>query len=796
MTMTPPAPDRRVLAGIGLVCFANVLLEVVLTRIFSATMYYHFTFLSIALALFGLGASGVFVYLHPERYPPERVRADLAASARRFAGFTVLALVYVLANPIDVIQGKLSPGADASPFSDRTLLQLILLNGFAALPFFHAGMVVSLAVAHYREHIDRVYAWDLAGAGMAALLAGVLLSILGAPSLVLAIAVFAALATLLFERPRGWAWWPQVACVGLLAANLASPFIRVPSVKGVDNRQIVFEKWNAFSRVTVDRDGPKSLMIRIDASANTHLYDAAIIPRRVWGKEITALAHALFPGGTGHALVIGPGGGHDVVNGLAAGAKKITGVEVNPIIAREVMQERFVRESGGLYADPRVRIVVDDGRSFIRRSEERYDIIQATLVDTWAATAAGAFALSENTLYTREAFEDYLGHLSERGVVTMTRWHTWNDPESLRLVVLASAALERLGVAPGDLRRHLFFATVGSLGTLIVGRAPFSEDDAARLAAACRAGGFDVVLTGRAGPDAPGSAAERTGLGRLVDGGSKGAAVRENPKDLSPPTDDRPFFFYFLKGADLFRPSYFTGGVRTGDPAVWILLAFGVALVGLTVVFILLPLVLADRGMLSRGGVGGPRRRATALGYFGLLGLAFITVEIALLQKFTLFLGHPAYALLVVLFAILMATSLGARLSGRIADRDRARVALLCAAGLAVACVIYAAVLGPLLRGAVAWPLFARVGLAGALVAACGVPMGVLLPSGIRLVSERDAEIVPWGWGMNGATSVIGTVGATVLALHFGFSVTLGLGGALYALAGVAALALGRLTAR
>jgi hypothetical protein len=232
-----------VLGGIAAVCFSNLLLEVTLTRIFSATMYYHFTFLAIALALFGMGASGVFVYVRSERFPSDRALDDLARNARRFAATTILAVVYVLANPIDL---GLDTGR-ASQFSTHVLLQLVLLNGVTALPFFFAGMVVSLAILHFREHIGRVYFFDLTGAALAALVAGVLLGALGGPSLVLGVAVLALAGAALFRTPRGAGWLPLGAASALLAANLVWPVVAVSSVKRVKaERDPVLRAWVAW----------------------------------------------------------------------------------------------------------------------------------------------------------------------------------------------------------------------------------------------------------------------------------------------------------------------------------------------------------------------------------------------------------------------------------------------------------------------------------------------------------------------------------------------------------------------
>lgn len=783
MTAQAPVAGRRVLYGVALICFANLMLEVVLTRIFSATMYYHFTFLAIALALFGLGASGVYVYVRSERFTPATLPEDLARNARRFAATTLLALIYCLANPIDIV---IVTGTNQIPvFTSRTVLQLILLNGTAALPFFFAGMVVALAVSHYRAQIDRLYFYDLCGAGVAALLAGTMLGIFGGPSLLIVVGVLALVGAALFQTPKttlGWA--PLAAMLTLLVVNLVRPVIAVPTVKGVRADRTVFERWNVFSRVTVEQMKGE-MMIKIDNSAATQVTPASVAASPRWKTEISAIAYAIFPGGPDSSLIIGPGGGRDVAHALGAGTKRVTGVEVNPIIAKVIMQDKFLKESEGLYKDARVRIVVDDGRSFVRRSREHYDVIQASLVDTWAATAAGAFALTENTLYTMEAFADYYDHLSDDGVLTMTRWYTGDHGETARLVVLAAGALEKRGIAPGATRRHLVLVQHGSLGTLIAKRTEFSADELARLDAAVNAAGFQIVLSPSIG--------DGSGLADMVDNGAWSSAVTSRFEDLRPPTDDRPFFFYFVKPGTLLRRITNMGG-SMADAAVWILIAAGASVAAFALAFILLPLLLHKRGVLTAGTGRDRRRRLVALTYFALIGLAFMVVEMALMQKFALFLGHPSYALLVVLFSLLAGTAIGARLSGRLGDKvGGGRLPLIAAGATALLALVYSFVLGPALHDWVAWALPARIALSGVLVGLCGLAMGMLLPSGVKLTARHDAELIPWGWGLNGAASVIGTVGATITAIQVGFRTTLVVGAVLYLLAGGAALLLDQL---
>jgi MFS family permease len=755
--------DRSLLAGIFLVCLSNMLLEVVVTRLFSAMMFYHFTFLAVALALFGVAASGVYVFVAGDRLASD-LRGELARSARRFALGTLVALAYELANPMDII---IVTGSNAIPaFTARQAWQLIFLVGITAIPFFYSGMVVSLALSYLRQDTNRVYAWDLAGAALAALVVGGVLSLVGGPTAVLVALALALVGAALFDG-RGlarWAW--PAAGFALVLVNLAAPVLRVPTTKGVKAEATRFEQWNAFSRVTVD----DTRTIKIDASAATRVEDLRALKPGVQAREISALGHAMFDPAAARALIIGPGGGRDVLHALEAGVAHVTGVEINPIIAETIMTRSYRDASGGLYLDPRVTIVVDDGRSFVRRSDERYDIVQASLVDTWAATAAGAFALTENALYTVEAFVDYLDHVTDRGIVTMTRWHTGAGGETARLLILAAAALERLGVATGQARKHIIYASskrVG-LGTLILARSPIAPDQLARVEATSKASGFDVEVSPTSSADHP--------LARYLDRGPYSDLVAGARENLTPPTDDRPFFFYFKKAGDLLRP---TGLMN--DPGLWILISLG-SVVVLAVAFVIAPLVIH----WQRHGAGpATHGQSGVLAYFGLVGLAFMIVEIALLQRFTLFLGHPSYSLVVILFALLVSTAAGAQLSSRFPVAGLGRVMLVAGAVLAGLSALGGFVLPSLLHALIGASLIVRALLTVALVAPSGVLMGAMVPAMVRVLADAGSPLIPWGWGVNGATSVIGTVIATVIAIYGGFTATFLVGAVAYLGAGL-----------
>jgi hypothetical protein len=650
--------------------------------------------------------------------------------------------------------------------------QLIFLVGITSIPFFYSGMVVSLALSYFRQDTGRIYAWDLAGAAIAAATTGVALGLLGGPTTVLFSMVVALVGAALFER-RGIARWVYVAVGALFVLwNLNARILSVPTAKGVKADKVKFEAWNSFSRVTVD----DTRTIKIDASAATRIEDLRTLASGMEKAEISALAHSMLAPPGERVLIIGPGGGRDVLHALAAGARSVVGVEVNPIIAETIMNGWARDASGGLYRDPRVTIVVDDGRSYVRRSTERYDLLQASLVDTWAATAAGAFALSENALYTVEAFDDYLGHLTERGALTMTRWHTGARGETARLLLLGAAALEKRGVASAEVRRHMFYAfsKQNGLGTLVLKNVPLTADELQRLQAACEAAGFVVAVSPTGGAD--------SGLIRYVDAGPYSNLVKAAPEDLFPPTDDQPFFFYFKRARDLLDPTK-----KMNDPGLWILISIG-AVMFLAFAFIVAPLVLH----WQRDAPIGSGHQVRILGYFGLVGFAFMVVEIALLQRFTLFLGHPSYSLVVILFSVLLSTAAGAYLSSRFPVPKLNTVMFVSGLSLALLACISGFAYPHLLGALISLSLPIRILITILLVAPSGVLMGAMIPSMIRALADSNAELVPWGWGINGATSVVGTVLATVIAIYFGFTTTFLVGAAFYLGAGILGYVIGR----
>jgi spermidine synthase len=805
--------------------------ELALTRIFSVIMYYHFAFLAISIALFGISASGVLVYVarrQLQRWPADTL---LALGALVYAASTIAALFFLV---------RLRVGLRYSPENLRLMLTIYAL---AALPFFTGGAVVTLAVSRLTQWINSVYAADLIGAAAGCLALIPLLDWLGAPGVVLTAAALAVAAAALFaparrtaalgvkafEVPpeatpaltRGRAAFAGTAVVILALAGQLSGVagFDVVDTKGHKGDRVLFSKWNSFSRVGVYQrehddwslsaayEGPRpdTRYMDIDSAASTPILrlNNDLSNAQYLRFELTALAYHLKNPGF-RALVIGPGGGRDLASALVFGASQVDGVEINPIIADDVMRGRFRDFSGGIYTNPRVRIAVDDGRSFVRRATARYDVIQASLVDTWAATAAGAYTLTENTLYTVDAFEDYLDHLTDDGVLTITRWVF----DGLRLVSLAQEACARRGWPVAD---RLMIVRHERIATFMLQRTAFTAAEVARVRGDAARLGFEVLYApgadGATRPNAVDPAGDHSTFsrgaapaapadGEWVDGTWTGdyarlitAADRERfyaaySADIRPTTDDRPFFFHTTKLKNQFdlafgRSMLFGNGLS----ALLTLLGISVALV---VVFVVCPLLIADRGVAHRPGW------FAWLMYFGALGAGFMLIEVSVLQRFVLLLGHPVYSLTVTLFSLLFGTGIGAAWSRRFDDRTLRRSTARSLIAIALAAVAVVSVVTPLVTWAIPFSRAARVAIAVATLVPLGLALGLPMPAGLRMLARESPELVAWAWGMNGALSVLGATLAIFIAMNWGFAATLVTAAATYVIALAAMLTASR----
>ena len=749
---------------------ATLLVELPVTRIFSVVLYYHFAFLAISIALFGLGAGGVFSYVVAGWKAPLFLKLGRLSALNSL--LVVVALVVILAQKGDV-----------ADLGWGTFWKLAAIYFSTALPFFVSGIIVSLAVSETIERVNRVYFFDLLGAAAGCLLLMGLLRVFDGESTVLAAAIIFAAAAAIWHSMAGSVGGRAasvalaLALVAFVTYNKRHHVLDIRHAKGVDIPAETFVRWNTFSRIAlVDKkaEGRQTIVIDADASTDIATFDLDHLTARELRDlryQGPALPYAVRPGAK--ALIIGPGGGWDVARALASGSTDVTGVEINPIIANTIMRERYGWLSHNLYGRPEVHIAIEDGRSFVRRSTAKYQVVQATLVDTWASTAAGAFALSENNLYTVEAVRDYLQHLTGDGVVAFTRWGLDPPRESLRLVSLAREALSQLGES--DAARNVIVGREGSVAgwgardTVLISRSPFSPADIERASALFDAAHMQALYL-------PGVVV-RNPFYDLLTSADPAAYERSYRFDITPVTDNRPFFFFTVQPRDLwtfFRTaSHLAADYQTANQAVPLL--FGLLGVSLAAVLLILtapPLVLGTRLPPQRGVRG-------FLPYFLFIGAGYIFIEVGLIQKFVLFLGHPTDALTGVIFALLISSGLGSFFSHRLVGASDSRLIKVLGLAALLATALALAVSGTLT--ALVWlPWAVKMAVTVALIAPLGFVMGMPFPAALRRLEEWHAPSVRWAWSLNAAASVFGSVGALFAAIYLGLTQTLVMGGLFY----------------
>ena len=771
--------------AVGLASCSTIALELLLTRLFSVTMYYHFAYMVISVAMLGLSISGVSVYLMPNLFRARRAPLWASLFMLLFAFAVLWTLRTALGNPISLAHWRENIG------------RLGALYFAAGLTMLASGLAISLAIANAGERIGKVYAFDLIGAAIGCILIIPAISAFGGPGALVACGGVAALSAIMFalsaeanERPRLRIALTAVAAVTAIALfvlaageNTSHRFgLARNSEKFLGDREVLFEKWNSLSQITVAPAGaPDHRWIFIDADAATRLWSGdvskghTVEPLRYSEVRASSLVYALRHERT--ALIIGPGGGTDVIAALHHGVPRVVGVEVNPIIVNDVVRGQFADYDGDLYRDPRVHVVVDEGRSYIRRAHESYGSIQATLVDTWAASSSGAFTLSENNLYTVEAFEEFLDHLAPGGIVDITRWHDPSRPkEFLRLVALGREALERRGVPAEQVQRHVILVADGERhGTLLLCKDPFTPGDVETVTRLVRERGLSLLFA--PGASNPGEDSFMAAYLRAPSGSAYLAAL---PYDASPTSDNRPFFFFNLRTGDMASAFWHLADMEKDNLGIVVLLFLLVVSVVLVVVFVVLPLLLFERKALQEE----RRTKLRVLGYFLALGIGFILVEIGFMQKFVLFLGHPIYSLAVVLATLLLASGIGSALSGRGAARwGNLGYVRRVVVALALVLLAYGILLTPIFHVLLGLPLWARIPVAALAVFVPGLLMGAMLPCGVRTANSLGGGIVAWGWGLNGAAGVVGSVLAVILSMNFGFNVALFVGMAVYLVA-------------
>ena len=726
--------------GIFLVTLSGLMFEIGLTRIFSATIWYHFAFVAISVALLGWGLGGFALHL---------LRGRVTLSRERAALFTFL---YGLSIPLAlwlIVRLPFHP--------DR----LAFYFGVSLAPFFLAGITLSMLFAVGREIAGRLYFADLLGASLGALAVTFLLSWLGGETAILAVSIAPLVAAALFAaRFRIPSLAAALLVLVAIGVNERTGLFKIRSAptKGLyrhmaatPGSKIALTGWNAYSRIdaVTGFESPYLARLYIDSDAWTNIleWDGDVASVSGMREEYRALPFRLVPPKP-RTLVIGPGGGSDVLFALAAGSEKVTAVEMNPLMLRFVRS--FGGRAGSLYDHPQVEAVLSEGRTFIRRTDRSFDVILMGFVDSWAAVASGGLSLSENHLYTVEAFRDYLDHLTPDGQLLILRW----DVDAPRLV---SNAVALLGPEEAGKRVAVLLETREGdredppQMIFMLKKRPWTEDETARMAA--WPGVQPVIVPGRHVEEPYASLfAGRTSFADYVDR----AKAR-----VDPVFDDRPFFFARAK------PWGLPGAMRRAF--LWILAP--------VLVLCVLFLVFGK----PKGERVGPY--AASVAYFASLGVGFIAVELALLQHLTLLLGHPIFTLSILLFTLLAFGGVGSMASPRF------RLGPVCL-GVAALAVAYAFALPRVVPSLLPLPLGARIAIAILVVAPLGFLMGMPFPRGLQSTGRGPFPLPPFYWGLNGIFSVVGSMATMVTAVVFGFTWAMVGGAAFYLVAALASRAL------
>ena len=771
---------------------ATLLLESALLRLFAVAQFYHFAFLVVSLALLGFGTSGSLLSVWPRRF----YRGVRGASL----GFALsVALIYAVVNllPFD----SYSIAWDARQIYLFALYYLTL-----TLPFLFAGLGIGGALAANEGKSHLVYAANLLGSGVGALLAPLVLWLAGVPGAALASGLIGLTAA--FPVRQKWLYWGMtvaaggsfILLIGLIAFNLRgraplgmtiSPYKGLAQAQHYPGSSLIFRRWNAISRVDVianagtrqlpglsyaypgtpppqhglslDGDSPQPITLISPES----FHAAPYLPE--------SLVFDLRP--DAQTLILEPGAGLGVLQALSAGGREVTAVVGNPLQVDAVAR---TAPDSNVYAHPHVQTILETGRVFLQRLRENYTIIYLPLTDGYRPVTSGAFSLSENYMLTIEAFEGALAHLSSEGILTTTRWLQSPPSEEIRLIATLAEALERRGANPA--MSIVAYRGIQTM-TVLVQPDGWGIEELAQVRAFTADRKFDLVWA----PDIQLDEVNRfnrlprpdyyLATQTLLTTPEREAFYGAYPFDIRPPSDNQPFFFHFFTWEQ--TPEIFATLGRTWQPfggsGYFVLLALLALVIVLSGILIVVPLFFR-RTHPSPWKAKGVRVRV--LFYFTCIGIAFLFVEIPLIQRWILILGHPTYAFAAVVVALLAFSSMGSALARHPRLPQRA----------ALGALVLLAFLTPfgvswLVEITLGLPLALRVGLAVLSLAPLAVLMGLPFPLGLAWLEREAFHLVPWAWAVNGCASVIASVLAAMLTLNTGFTLVLLLGAAAYALA-------------
>jgi spermidine synthase len=802
--MTPSTGLRKApfLFGVFLITFSLLIFQIVQTRILSVIAWYYLAFFAISVAMLGMTVGAVWVYLRQERFQS----SPLPVTLSRFALLAAVAMPASL-----ILQFCLITSIQSSLI---TVISWALLLSAMAAPYVFSGVVVSLALTRSPFPTGQVYGVDLLGAALGCVAVIGIINVVDGPTTVIVAGVISGLSAISFAasaspedqvRLQAYPWWRKpapvtVALVALALLNSVSPVgLRPVLVKDSfeGSPKGMYEKWNSYSRIRAyppkvqlpqlwgaspqlpPDSRVSAVYLNIDGAAGTQMFHYDGTPQSIafLRYDLVNLAYRLP--GIHKSAVIGVGGGRDLMSAYLFGVTDLTGVELNPIFINLHTRNPYYRNFSNLTTLPNLKLHVDDARSWFAATHEKFDLVQMSMIDTWAATGAGAFSLSENGLYTLEGWRAFLKTLNDNGIFTVSRWYSPSEVnETGRMIGLATAALMDADIK--DPSSHLFVARADNIATLVLSKAPFSADQLRLLNDTVKDNGFTVLLA----PDHPADTSLLRAITESQDLSSLNRTLSSTYLDLTVPTDSRPFFFNQLRlfnigslttAIHLMRTGQLKRGVMWGN-----LVASGVLamILVLSIIAVIATILVPLRGAAHES----PRRLIVAGSlYFSLIGMGFMLAEIALLQYFSVYLGHPIYSLGVCLFSLILASGLGSLTSDRLRLSNRGKL-LVWGAVVVGYLVLLEQVLPLVFHATTNRERLVRIGVSLAAIMPLGFLLGFAFPTGMRLVEAVDSQPTPWFWGINGATGVLASVLAVMFSMSFGINTTILISAACYLL--------------
>jgi predicted membrane-bound spermidine synthase len=766
MNSISPSFKSRYYCGIFLIAASTLLLEICLSKIFSIIHFHYFAFFIISTALFGYGLSGVLLSVSKplKKIQPEKL---LYVSSLLFGLSIVCSYRIVLSIPLRISE-LLSP---------QQILFLCIVYIVLMIPFLFSGLAIGALLASFGTRINKLYFLDLLGAGIGCASIVLLIPELGGSGTILAASIIALLAALAFSSSWRQRILPAIIIAFVLSA-IPSAQLYFPSAgqsekryfkQSLENHEIIYTDWSPAARIDVAVGGRNHRVIWIDGGTNQSLMfknSGRITTQSSPIKIYRSVEIPFLLMKNPNVMIIGPGGGPEVASALGYDAKFITAVELDPVITK-LVQGTFGKYLGHLYSNPRVRLVNEEGRSFIRRSKEKYDIIQQKNNSHPMAVASGALNLSETYLLTKEAFNEYLDHLTPDGFLAINRHG------GIRLLNLGYEVLKDRGVS--DPQSHMILIRENDLNqTFLLKNSGFNSAELAIIRNYCKELHYPILF------DPLDWRNSKNVFSQLLHEESREDLLKTAPYELSAPKDNWPFIEHFYRlrtlfdrnmNARQFEPfwadanlwSFTLGEGRYSDLSLYVILFQAVLLSG---VFIVWPLLRFKREGISTDGSG------RLLLYYFCLGIGFILIEISFIQKYILFIGYPVYAVAVILFAILIAAGLGSYFSSLMKIGPQ-RMILLVVIALILLAAFQVFVIPKLFSKFISVSFPARVLLAIIFILPAGFFMGIPFPTALSWTSRHYPEFVPWAWGINGYATVIGSVLAVILALYFGFQAVL-----------------------